>query len=431
MPPKNQSAVRIVALGASFFPLLFTASAHAVDLDVAGTTNISSSQSNDRINIGVGTAGTLNLSAGTLQATTANTFNINVGFSANGTLSMTGGALNGSYVALGGTNSTGTVSQSGGTVTADILQIGVATTGTGTYTVSGGTLLLNDNAFNVGIVVGFKNTGTLTISGAARVQIGTGTATSLQISDNIFGGNGTVNLDGGTLITPQIKSGGGNSTLNFNGGTLRARGDRTDFLRGLTLAQVRNGGVIIDLNGAVITIGQSLVHSTINGDAATDGGLQLNDSAATGTSALTMTGALSYTGTTTINGGSLILGDATNSVTLPGNASLVGGNLSVANGSLGTGTITVATGQSLLVGSLAGSAATAGSSTITAAGTVTFQNSGSAGTSTINSTGALDFADTSTAANATISLTGGGPLASCAIPPAAAAPPSPLAPAVH
>jgi outer membrane autotransporter protein len=405
MPPKNQSAVRIVALGASFFPPLFTASAHAVDLDVAGTTNISSSQSNDRINIGVGTAATLNLSAGTLQATTANTFNINVGFSANGTLNMTGGALNGSYMALGGTNSTGTVSQSGGTVTADILEIGASTTGTGTYTVSGGTLLVNDNAFNVGIVVGFRNTGTLTISGASQVQVGTGTATTLQISSN--GVTGTVNLDGGTLTTPKITSGGGNSTLNFNGGTLRARGDKADFLQGLTLAQVRNGGAIIDLNGAVITIAQSLVHSTINGDAATDGGLQLNDSAATGTSALTLTGALSYTGTTTINGGSLILGDATNSVTLPGNASLVGGNLSVANGSLGTGTITVATGQSLLVGSLAGSAATAGSSTITAAGTVTFQNSGSAGTSTINSTGVLDFADTSTAANATISLTGG------------------------
>ena len=42
-------------------------------------------------------------------------------------------------------------------------------------------------------------------------------------------------------------------------------------MTGLTAANVRNGGAVIDTNGFNDTIGQALVHSSIGGDNATDG----------------------------------------------------------------------------------------------------------------------------------------------------------------
>ncbi|MBS0535702.1 MAG: autotransporter domain-containing protein [Proteobacteria bacterium] len=161
-----------------------------------------------------------------------------------------------------------------------------------------------------------------------------------------------------------------------------------------------SGGVVIF--GAAGVTDNSANDVTIRNNVAGIGGVSN-----AGTGVLTLTGALSYTGLTSVTGGSIVLGDASNSATLPGNAIVNGGNLAVANGSLGGGTINVI-GTSLVVGLTAGLSATGGSATINDAGTVTFQNSGSAGTSQIAVTGLLDFAATSTAANSVISISGGG-----------------------
>ena len=128
-----------------------------------------------------------------------------------------------------------------------------------------------------------------------------------------------------------------------------------------------------------------------------------------GAGTLNLNGALTYTGGTTIAGGTLILGGVGSSATLPGNALVTGtGVLAVANGSLGSGTISNQ-GQGIFVGLFAGQTATAGSATINSSAIITFQSSSSAGTATINNNaGLVDFAGQSTAANATITSQNGG-----------------------
>jgi autotransporter-associated beta strand protein len=126
---------------------------------------------------------------------------------------------------------------------------------------------------------------------------------------NVATANGTVNLDGGTLAVTQVVKGGdlAMATFNFNGGTLRANTGAVGatFLQGITLANVRNGGAIIDTNSQDLTINQALQHSLLGGDAAKDGGLTKN-----GAGKLTLPGVYTYTGDTKVNGGVLSFGSA-------------------------------------------------------------------------------------------------------------------------
>jgi autotransporter-associated beta strand protein len=115
---------------------------------------------------------------------------------------------------------------------------------------------------------------------------------------------GTFNLDGGIATLGAIIS-FGNSEFDFNGGTLRPNADQSDmdqpsFMSGLTTANVRNGGAIIDTNGHNVTIAQPLVHSTYSSDNATDGGLTKK-----GAGTLTLTAIPTYTGNTVVSGGTL------------------------------------------------------------------------------------------------------------------------------
>lgn len=145
-------------------------------------------------------------------------------------------------------------------------------------------------------------------SGILTINAGTfdtGTTTNVfQLGDN--GGAGTINLNGGTLATFRSFTAGvnttnsGASTFNFNGGTLKANGNQGTLLAGLTTANIRNGGAVIDDSGKNITIAQALVHSTLPGDAATDGGLIKR-----GAGSLTLSGTNTYTGPTTIQSGTL------------------------------------------------------------------------------------------------------------------------------
>ncbi len=140
--------------------------------------------------------------------------------------------------------------------------------GTGTYNLNGGTLSLHSNTLNL---------------------------------DGGGGGTGTFNLNGGLLQAVNIATSSGTTTFNFNGGTLQAGASSTTFMNGLSTANVRNGGAIIDTNGNNITIGQALLHSSIGGDNAIDGGLTKSG----GTGTLTLTANSTYTGGTTINAGTL------------------------------------------------------------------------------------------------------------------------------
>src|SRR5579885_1143897 len=138
------------------------------------------------------------------------------------------------------------------------------------------------------------------------------TASDSNISDTyagiklgVSGATATLNLNGGTLTVQKIFTAGSASTLHFNGGTLKANTAQANFISGLTTADVRNGGGTIDNSGFNITIAQPLLHSTVSGDNATDGGLVFADSA--GSATTTLTGTNTYTGNTIISGGILRL----------------------------------------------------------------------------------------------------------------------------
>ncbi len=286
--------------GLAGIALVMGGAASAADLVINGgnTQTVTADATYDSILLGDGTgAGTLVLNSGNLSATSAG-INVKVGDSGAGTMTVNGGSLTGDRIAVG-FNANGNVTQTAGTVTANLVYIG-GNSGVldGSYSMSGGAL--NINAGGQSLWVGKGGNSAFTISG--------GTATIAAASGIVMGNtaaSGTVNLNGGTIATPQVLSLGGTTTFNFNGGTLQAGATTTTFMQGLTTAQIRNGGALIDTNGNTITIAQNLLHSSIGGDAATDGGLRKD-----GTGTLILTGANTYTGRTLISGGTLNLGSA-------------------------------------------------------------------------------------------------------------------------
>jgi fibronectin-binding autotransporter adhesin len=237
---------------------------------------------------------TSDFNAGDVGAS-AGTFNIQ------DTASLTANAF---YVgSANGTGSTasGTVNQTGGTVTelsttAGTFCIGGRTagtsfSGTGTYNLSAGALNAA-SAIRVGAVgIGTLNQSGGTVTASAGVDIATAAAAT-----------GTYNLDGGTLRTLNVvSSSGANSTLNFNGGVLTPTANSAAFVTNVAQVNVRNGGLVADTANFNVTIGSVLQHSTLPGDNAVDGGLTK-----LGGGTLNLTGlGSSYTGPTTIAGGAL------------------------------------------------------------------------------------------------------------------------------
>ena len=214
-------------------------------------------------------------------------------------------ALNGGTLTVtGGMNiAAGTFTQTGGTV--DASQTSVAT-------LIGGpdALAPNLTAF---VTLSGANSQFLTkqevIGVFGRGNFGQ-TAGTHTVSESLTlaqqsGSTGLYDLVGGVLSSPTITGGQGSSTFHFNGGTLQAGASGTNFFQGLNTANVRDGGARIDTAGFNVTIAQPLLHSTIGGDAATDGGLTK-----VGAGTLTLTGANTYNGGTFFNGGVLNAGSA-------------------------------------------------------------------------------------------------------------------------
>ena len=297
--------------------------------------------------------GTLNQSGGTLDVT-GPTDNVRIGEGGVGAFNLSGGTFSGDQVMVG-YSTAGTVNQTGGAfVSTGGINVGFG--GTGSYTISAGTVTGD-------FYLGAFRSATLTVSGTGLVQ-----STTIQIGAGV-NGSGTVDLDGGMISAQRVTTNAGSSTINFNGGTLRAAASSTTFMQGLSVANVRDGGAIIDTNGFDVTIAQSLLHSTIGGDAAIDGGLTK-----TGTGTLTLTGANTYTGVTTINGGTLQAGAANafssaSAITLANTAgatldlngfsqtisSLAGGGALGGNVALGSATLTISgASNSVYAGAISG-----------------------------------------------------------------------------
>ena len=256
------------------------------------------------------------------------------------------------------------------------LMVGYWDSGAGELDISSGNLFL-ENSASIKMSMGNNNTGSNVVN-----QLG-GTVAFYSDAGATVGGSGnldldyggtastnTYNLNGGTLTVPQITASvsTGSNLFNFNGGTLKPTGSNATFMQGLTLANIRNNGAKIDTAGFNVTIGQSLLHSAISGDSATDGGLTKN-----GTGILTLSGSNSYTGNTTVNAGTLALGSA-GSIANSRSLIIAGGALfdASAAGSYTLGTAKTLSGSGTLNG------------TITIQGTITPGVAGTFGTLTFS-----------------------------------------------
>ncbi len=351
--------------------------AGSVVLDTGGVINNTAFNS---IGFSTNDNGTLTVK-GTAAFTTSQDFNVGDSANAVGTLNIQDSAnisLNTFYVGSGftaGSTASGTVNQTGGNVTESNAGIGTfavggrtSTNAVGIYNLSGGSLTAA-----AGIRVGGTGTGTFNLS-----SNGTLTANGGINIARIPGSTGTFNLNGGTFNTVNIASSTGvNATNNFNGGTVRPTANNTIFMQGLTRANIRDGGVVIDTANFNITINQPLLHSDISGDNATDGGLTKQNG---GT--LTLAGTNTYTGPTVVTGGALAV-----------------------NGSIGASTVTVNSGATLSgIGVLNGATTNLG-------GTITPGASAGVGVLTVSNSLALDSGTTAqfnfgTGTNSKVVVTG-------------------------
>ena len=302
----------------------------------------------DSLYLGINQTGTVNHSSGTL--TISQYFEMADLGGSNGTYNLSGtGTLNTLDINVG-LNGIGVFNQSGGTdnVGSNGINLGSFSGANGTYTLSGGTLSVTGGTY-----LSYKGTGVFTQSG------GTATLGGVYFVGGASTAKGTLNLNGGTLNVPSIAlgdTGGGTSTFNFNGGTLQPTSSNgtTFFPNVLTAANVRNGGAIINTAGFNVTVGQRLVHSTLGGDNATDGGLTKS-----GTGTLTLSGANTYTGPTTVNGGTLQVGVAS----VAGTSGALGLNSAVSLANV-AGTTLALNNLNTQIGSLTGGGTTGGNVTL-------------------------------------------------------------------
>lgn len=242
---------------------------------------VSHDSTNNRIEIGNGGEGTINVQGGSLQA------------------------INGGAILVGSSGVRGTLNVTAGTVgsAGDIV---VGNMAAGILNVSGGAVNLTGTSGQRLVV---------SVMGSATVNLAGGTIDIAGPTGMIFGssasntGAGVFNLFGGTLGTSRIHklatAAGSSAIFNFNGGTLKVRSGISPFISGLDAANVHDGGAFIDTNGYNATVSQALVHNPLLGSDPKDGGLIKS-----GNGTLTLTGANTYTGDTQVLAGELALGTA-------------------------------------------------------------------------------------------------------------------------
>jgi len=273
-----------------------------------------------------GSVGTYNMSGGVF--TTPN--NLQIGASGTGTFNLSGGAVSstGGFPGVGRfTGGVGFLNISGGTFSQlSNNRMIIGEQGNGTVNITGtGALICSGTGGpdgNTGLIFGLNSTGI----GTLNLTNGSVTVTNnLQLGRD-SGAQATLNLVGGVLSTKRIYTGnaGASSKVNFYGGTLRAMpGATTEFLAGLSEANIYAGGATIDSGANVINIAQPLI------DGGGAGGLTK-----VGSGTLNLNGVNTYTGTTLVSAGTL-----GGTGTIAGPVSVAAGAALAPGASIGTLTI--------------------------------------------------------------------------------------------
>jgi autotransporter-associated beta strand protein len=243
-----------------------------------------------------GSSGTININGGTLQWLGSKHLDMADSSGTTATVSITSGAfINtvGGSINIGN-NGVATITQSGGVFTNTGGDTLLATGGTGTWNISGGTAVANFiHVGNSG-----SHPGTLNLSGTGLLK----TTQTIEIGAGGTGTN-TINLNGGTLVVNGIKSDGGGITniINLNGGVVQAVATNGNFFnaatnyaspKGLTV-NVLAGGAVFNANGFAIRVTNNLSGAGGLTNAGTSG-------------SVTLSGANTYSGATLVQAGELI-----------------------------------------------------------------------------------------------------------------------------
>jgi autotransporter-associated beta strand protein len=194
-----------------------------------------------------------------------------------------------------------------GTTSEKWMVVGRAGSGNQTINIGSGTLSFNSNSKLKSAFTGTSGNYAINQTGGVVAFYSDTAGTVLggggQIDMNGWGGTGstTYNLDGGSLIVPQIlaTSTNGARVFNFGGGTLTFSGTGGMNLGAGGVANVKAGGAIIDSSNNNVTISTGLSNGT---GGTTDGGVTK-----LGTGGLTLSGTSSYTGNTTVSAGTLVV----------------------------------------------------------------------------------------------------------------------------
>lgn len=234
-----------------------------------------------------GGTGTLSLSgSGTINCNEQ--FWVGAGSGSTGTFTMSAGTLNvNNWIAIGRSTGTGNVIMTGGTwnKTAGGNFI-VGASGPGTLTQSGGLVDVQG-----GITwMGEGNSSTYTLSGTGEFR------TSQMVAASGSSSVSAINLNGGTLRVGQLNGGAGTANVVFNGTQIIATANQGAFIDNLDTANVGNDGLKIDTQAFNVASAQNFA-------AAGTGGLTKS-----GSGILTLTGTNTFTGGVVINGGTLIAG---------------------------------------------------------------------------------------------------------------------------